>query len=101
MIVEWNRLDNTLRNSKCYNIFKKILLKIGRPMRKPTFNIYNPSELKLLTHLRLGLSHLIEHRFNHNFENCINPLCSCSLEVESTAHFFLYCYNSVDKGTPS
>ena len=65
-------------------------------MRKPTFNIYKPSGLKLLTRLRLGLSHLIEHRFNHNFEDCINPLCSCSLEVESTAYFFLHCHNSVE-----
>ena len=42
--------------------------------------------------LRLGLSHLNEHRFNHNFENCINPLCTCTLEIESTTHFFLHCH---------
>ena len=29
--------------------------------------------------LRLELSHLNEHRFNHNFDDCINPLCLCSL----------------------
>ena len=34
-----------------------------------------------------------EHRFNYNFQNCINPLCTCSLEVESTAHFFLHCHH--------
>ena len=45
-----------------------------------------------LTRLRLGLSHLNEHRFNHNFKNCINPLCTCSLEVESISHFFLCCH---------
>ena len=38
----------------------------------------------------MGLSHLNEHRFNHNFHNCINPLCTCSLEVEWTSHFFLH-----------
>ena len=27
------------------------------------------------------------------FENCINPLCTCSLEVQSTAHFFLHCHH--------
>ena len=88
-------MDHTLRNSKSYNIFKNSLLEIGRPMPKPTFNIHNPLGLKLLTRLRLGLSHLNEHRFNHNFEDCINPLCSCSLEVESTIHFFLQCHNFV------
>ena len=46
--------------------------------------------LKLRTRLRLGLSHLNVHRFNHNFESCLNPLCTCSLEVESTTHFFLH-----------
>ena len=49
-------------------------------------------ELKLLTRLRLGLSHLNEQRFNHNFQSCINnPLCSCSLGIESTTHFLLHC----------
>ena len=87
-IVEYNRLDHTLRNSKSYNIFKNLLLKIGRPMPKPTFNIHNPLGLKLLTRFRLRLSHLNEHKFNYNYEDCINLLCSCSLEVESTVLFF-------------
>ena len=95
-VVEWNRLDHTLRNSKSYNIFNNSLLKIGRPIPKPTFNIPNPLGLKLLTRLRLELSRLNEHRFNHNFEDCINPLCSCSLEVESTVYFFLHCHNFVN-----
>ena len=33
-----------------------------------------------------------EHSFNHNFEDCINPLCTCTLGVEWTTHFFLYCH---------
>ena len=49
--------------------------------------------LKLLTRLRLGLSHLNEHRFNHNFQSCINPLFSCSLAIESTTHFLLQCHH--------
>ena len=33
------------------------------------------------------------------FEGCINPLCTCTLEVESTTHFFLHChyYNNIRK----
>ena len=30
----------------------------------------------------LGLSHLREHKFNYNFQNCINPLCSCGKNME-------------------
>ena len=50
---------------------------------KPIYNIHNPIGIKFLTRLCLGPSHLREHKFNHNFEDCINPLCSCSLESES------------------
>ena len=43
----------------------------------------------------VSLCHLIVRRpnFNHNFQNCINPLCSCSLEIESTSHFLLHCHH--------
>ena len=61
------------------------------PDPHPVYNIYKPIDLKLLTRLRLGLSHLNKHRFSHNFENCVNPLCTCSLEAE-TSHFFLHCH---------
>ena len=43
--------------------------------------------LKLLTRLRLGLSHLNEHRFNHNFQNYINALGSCSFELNQLLIF--------------
>ena len=55
-------------------VFKKHLLKEICPVPHLVYNICNPNGLKLLTGLRLGLSHLNEHRFNHNFEDCINPL---------------------------
>ena len=72
--------------------FQNALIKIGRPIPKPIYNVHNPVGLKLLTRLRLGLSHLNQHKFNHNFQDCLNPLCSCSLEVESVSHFFLHCH---------
>ena len=37
--------------------------------------------------MRVCFSHLNEHRFNQNFQSCINSLRSCSLEIESTTHF--------------
>ena len=45
----------------------------------------------MITRLRLGLSHLNEHMFKHNFNDCIHPLCTCSLDIESTVHYFLHC----------
>ena len=41
-----------------------------------------------MTRLRLGLSHPREHKFIHNFQNCINPLYSCGMDIESTSQFF-------------
>ena len=60
-----------------------VLIKIGRDILKAIYNDHNPVGFKLLTRLRLVLSHLNQHKFNHNFQDCLNPLCSVSLEVES------------------
>ena len=79
--------------------FRKLLLNLdnGDPPPRPIYNIFNPLGVKFLTCLRLELSHLNEHRFNHNFHECINPLCSCSNDTESNSHFFLRCchFNSL------
>ena len=71
-------------------VFKNKLLAFIRPVQRSIFSLFNPQGLKLLTRLRLGLSQLNEHRFRHNFKDFINSLCSCSLEVENTLHFFLH-----------
>ena len=48
--------------------------------------------LKLLTRMRVNLSHLIEHKFKHGFQDTLNPLCSCiNLETESVEYFLLRC----------
>ena len=31
-----------------------------------------------------------EHKFRYNFQDCLNHLCSCSLEIEDTVHYFLH-----------
>ena len=53
------------------------------------FSIYNPHSIKLLTRLRLGLSHLRDHKFNHNFSDCLDEICMCGEDIESTNHFLL------------
>ena len=72
--------------------FRNSLFKIGRPVQNSIFKVFNPLGIKFLTRLRLRLSHLNEHKFKYNFQNSLNPLCSCSLEVESTIHFSLHCH---------
>ena len=88
-ILEWNKLDLTLCKSS-YKMFRNSLLNMILPSPNSVYDIHKPLGLCLLTRLRLGLSHLNEHKFNHNFENCVNPLCTCNLEIESTSLFFLH-----------
>ena len=70
-----------------FNIQK---LSFIRPLKSYVYNIFDPIGLKFLTRLRLGFSHLNEHRFRHNLQDCMNPLCSCSLEIEDTSHYLLH-----------
>ena len=53
-ILEWNKLYKNIQQW---------------PTPKPVYNIHNPTGLKLLTRLTLGLSHLNEHSFNHNLRD--------------------------------
>ena len=88
MQKEWSKLDRNIRNAETYASLRKMLLNFKRPKRNSTYKIYDPLRIKLLTRLRLCFSHLLEHRFKHNFTDSLNPLCSCSLEAESTLYFF-------------
>ena len=90
VIIEWNNLDSNLRNSKSISVFKEKILNFIRPSPNSVFDIRNPKGIKLITRLRLGLSHLREHKFKHSFQDTINPLCNCGQDIESATHFFLH-----------
>ena len=92
-LSDWFQLDVTIRNSESIAIFKSRLLSFIRPIQSDVYNIFDPIGLKFLTRLRLDFSHLNEHRFRHNFQDCLNPLCSCSLETEDTKHYLLHCHH--------
>ena len=90
---DWYKLDETIRNPESISIFKSRLLSFIRPLESNVNNIFDPIGLKFLTRLRLGFSHFNEHRFQHNFQDCMNPLCSCSLEIEDKSHYLLHCHH--------
>ena len=90
VIVEWNKFDINLHNAKSFLIFRNSLLKIESPIQNPIYNIHDTMGIKYLTRLRLSLSHLNDHKFRQNSQDCLNPLCPCSLEVETTIHYFLH-----------
>ena len=91
-VNKWNNLDPDIRNVDKISSFKKALLGFIRPIPAATYNINDSVGLKLLTRLRVNLSHLNEHKFRHNFQDTLNPLCSCSLEPESIKHYLLHCH---------
>ena len=62
-ISEWNKLDPAIRNSESLSIFRKNILHFIRPAPNSIYNCHNPKGVKLITRLRLGLSHLREHKF--------------------------------------
>ena len=92
-LKDWFNLNEYIRNSESIAIFKNRLLSLIRPSQSNVYNIFDPIGLKLLTRLRLGFSHLNEHKFRHNFQDCLNPLCSCSLNTEDTLHYLLHCHH--------
>ena len=90
-ISERNNFDCKTRNSGSLSIFKKNLLNFIRPCADSTFNIHNTNGIKLLTRLRLGLTHLHDHKFRHCFQDTLLPLCDCGNDAETTTQFFLHC----------
>ena len=89
-VIEWDKLDSTLRKVKSFTDLKKNILSFIRPKANSVFNYNSSKGLKFVTRLRLGLSRLREHKFKHSFQDSVNPLCSCSLDVESTIYYFLH-----------
>ena len=90
---DWFNLDPNIRNAESFSSFESRLLSFIRPVQRSIYNIFDQTGLKFLSHLRLDLSHLHEHRFRHNFQDCLNPLCSCSLEIDDTSNYLLHCHH--------
>ena len=90
-LSESNQLNLNIRNSASLNTFKKKLLNLTRSCAISIFDIHNLLGIKLLARLRLGLSHLHEHKFKHCFQDTLNPICGCDKDIGSTMHFFPHC----------
>ena len=85
-ISEWNKLDPDARNFETYLLIRKNLLAFIKPIENSIYSIYDPLGTNFLHRLRLGFSHLREHKPRHNFVDTVNPLCSFYLEIENTEY---------------
>ena len=90
-IIEWNKLDSEIRNSTSFYSFKENILTFIRLAPNSIFQCHNPKGIKYPTRLRVNFSHLRDHKFKLSFQDTINPLCTYSLEAETTICFILHC----------
>ena len=87
----WGNLSVELRNVSLINTFKSCIRSFVRPRENSVFEVHDINGVKLLTRLRLDFNHLNEHKFRHNFNDIINPMCSCGKEPETTLHYLFRC----------
>ena len=88
-IIQWNNLDLNSTNSGCLNISRNSILKFITPSVNSAFNSHNTKEVEFITRLTLVESHFPEHRFKHSFQDLLNPISNCWLDIES---FWLTCH---------
>ena len=80
-----------MRDAESVKQFIVVLKNVFSLKQRSLFSIHDPVGVKLLTRPRLQFSHLNEHKFRHNFKDCVSPMCDCGAEKETTSHFFLPC----------
>ena len=89
--LNWDRLDESLKDLPTLSQFKSAFLKTIRPTPRSYFNSTDKAGIRRLAQLRVGLSDLRDHRKNHHFVNCPHATCACSQGPETNQHFLLEC----------
>ena len=64
-VYEFNLLESVIKDSKSISEFKRRLLSLIRPVKRPVFLHSSATTVKHLTQLRLQFSPLNAHRFRH------------------------------------
>ena len=84
--------SSTLRNSSRPNIFKNSILKFIRLPANKVCNRHNSKTIKFVARLRLLLCQhkLRKHKFKHSFQDLLNPISNCGLDIESSSRYLLH-----------
>ena len=83
--------------SENFSLFKSNILSSYDHLQALFIIVITLEELALLQDLKLDKNHLREHKFKHDFQDTLNPLCSCGNDAESTEHFLLHCPQFVNE----
>ena len=67
---------------------EKKVLNFIRTRSNDAFNVSHQKGLIFLTRLRVGLSHLKEHKFKRSFCDTLNPFCFGGFYIETLNQFF-------------
>ena len=86
----WNNIITDFKDLPSFEDLKKHLFSLYRPVAKPIFDIHNP-HLRYIFQLRVGLSHLRQHKKCHKFADTLSDKCFCKNGVEDTPHFLITC----------
>ena len=73
-ITEWIKFDSGVKDIDSRAMFCKKLFNFIRPLENNSNGSSDPLGVRLLNRLRMGFSHLVEHKFRHNFGDTLNPL---------------------------
>ena len=90
-VKTWNLIGEDFRSLDSLSKFKSSLLSLIRPPKKGTYGIHNPTCIRYLFRLRLGLSSLKRHKYLHNFLDTSNDTCDCLQAPEDCFHFLFKC----------
>lgn len=69
--IKWNKTELSTQNSS-NQVYRKRSINGIRSEAYLAYNVHTSKDMKLLTQLSFGLSHLKKHSFYHNFNNCVN-----------------------------
>ena len=86
----WNYIITDFKEMPTFEALKKHLISLYRPAIRQTFNIHNP-QLRYIFQLRVGLSHLRNHKKRHKFADTPSDQCLCKTGVEDTYHYLIKC----------
>ena len=94
----WETLSDRRSNNRIFQIYKIIskstlsYLKEKLPPHRHHFlDIHDPTGLRYIFQLRLGLSPLRSHKKKYGFIDTPSDICLCRLGTEDTRHFLFSC----------
>ena len=90
-ITSWNNVITHFNNIPSFGNLKEHIRSLIRPEKKNIFGIHDPSGVRYLFQLRVGLSPLRYHKNRHNFIDTPSNECPCNHGIEDTNHFLFLC----------